>query len=229
MTYFKTLLLFGLLNCLVSCSSGQEEERENSQEMQKETIAEEIATEFDRSVYDEIISELKGIEKHYVKDDLFRLLSLLEYKSDGHALRLKAELEKMGEPERSETIMTLDNSNGYLMHNYGAQADVEMTYWNLSNGNQLISETFIYRSNSPEDISFELYDAKEKQYKSLKIREVIPQYEELETMASSMDPSMGVDGGCIFTLPRNGINISFCADDQCIDLIWQDGTFILNE
>lgn len=34
---------------------------------------------------------------------------------------------------------------------------------------------------------------------------------------------------CEFILPKTGKNIRYCLEENCIDLIWQDGTFLAAE
>lgn len=185
---------------------------------------------FDKKKYQPIIDELKGIEKHFVKNDLPKLLGLLKYNNDDRYKTLENELNAKYEDKSFIKIHLTDIKNGYIEFEKLENIIVEeckqsMVYWNKSNGDILIAhEMKCCTMFCDGSISFQIYNKKSQSYVSIESKVIIPQIDSLK----SLKPMNHIEGDGFdtkYSLPQKGKNIRYCVEQDCIDLIWQDGTF----
>jgi hypothetical protein len=226
----STLVSFLLL---LSCHQDQ---KNNTEKSATEKIEEEITTtnvveqEVALSQYASIINELKGIEKFFVQDNLYNLQGLLKFKNDKRYLALENDLKKKNESPPFINITLLDNHNGYIAF-YEDQTECRqvMVFWNKPNKDILISYVQTCCTMFCEsDISFLLYSQNDQTYIPIKKEDVI---NNIAAIISKRPKNYIENEGynCEFILPRTGKNIRYCLEENCIDLIWQDGIFLATE
>ncbi|MEO1098733.1 MAG: hypothetical protein AAFX57_13425 [Bacteroidota bacterium] len=115
----KTSLYLSIIFTFLSC---RQEQKKSTEEMTTEETAasEDViepaleSTEFDSSGYKIIIDELRGIEKFYVQEDLYRLHSLLKFKDDERYKVLEHDLSTMYEHPLFLNVTMIDPKNGYV-------------------------------------------------------------------------------------------------------------------
>lgn len=193
-----------------------------------------ISRDFDKMKYQPIIEELRGIEKHYVQNDLFKLNSLLQFNNDDRYQALENDLKAKYEEESFFKILLLDTRNGYIEFErlqtiVTEECKQSMVYWNKNDGGIVIAhEMNCCTMFCDGSISFQTYNKNSQSYVSIDSKEIVPQIDSLE----SLQPINYIDGDGFdtkYTLPENGKNIRYCAESNCLQLVWQDGIFSVEE
>jgi hypothetical protein len=206
----------------------------SQEEMIEVSQGEFISRDFDKMKYQPIIDELKGIEKHYVQNDLFKLNSLLRFNNDDRFQALENDLKAKYEEKSIIKIHLLDTKNGYIEFERLQTIVVEeckqsMVYWNKSDGGILIAhEMNCCTMFCDGSISFESYDKESQSYVSIDSKEIVPQIDSLK----SLQPINYIEGDGFdtkYTLPQKGKNIRYCVESNCLELVWQDGIFSIEE
>lgn len=182
--------------------------------------------------YFAIIDELKGLEKYYVQNDLFKLHSLLKFKKDMRYQALENHLNKQFEHASYFNIQTLDMQNGYVEFE-SLEANectkLSMCYWKESNGDILIGHIMNCCTMFCEsDISFKGYSKNYPYYTTVRNKIVIPEIDYLKTIK----PDGHIDGDGYdekYILPKEGKNIRYCVETKCTELVWKDGTFSITK
>lgn len=232
---FKTQFIAAAIFCniliITSCGSSEESSDQETEEIvsNEEEAAPEIdgITAQDSADVNSIMSELKGIEKFAIRDNYNMLLALLEHKDDGRAELVKTIIEKQNlDYYHTFSIIELDASNGYIQYApNGAEVTYTMTYWNLNDGGQLIaSEAWGCGPICESDLTFQRYE--NSSYELLENEDIIPELKELPyEILPNYDPK-GLDPiEFKYQLPKNGKNIQFCLEDDCVELVFDNGVF----
>lgn len=244
MTLLKTTVLISAMVLICSCQqseNGGTQTKNNVNSAKRNTVQintshleeaqhKEIPNDdtVKKDDYQSIINSLKGIEKHYVQNNLFKLHSLLKYNKDERSKKLEDSLTRNNEHSYFFEIQKIDQQNGYIEFEVLQATECtksSMCYWNKSNGDALIGTvndccTMFCQS----DITFEIYHKNNQSYTSVAVKKIIPDIDVLK----SFRPKRYIDGDGYdekYTLPRKGKNISYCVDTDCLDLIWKDGVF----
>lgn len=221
---------------LVACQSNDntEEITITDENHPKEAVAELLdqpsENYIDTLKYLKIIQELEGIEKFYVNNDLLRLHSLLKYKNDELHITLESDLKGNKDYLDYFIILERDVVNGYIKFQKANTESMDyMTYWNQKNGDKLIAhvseEQTMFISSS---ISFKVYNSTEDTYSMIENEKIIPEINELY----SLKPKNHIDGDgydLSIVLPKKGKNINYCVTEECIELLWNDGTFLIKK
>ncbi|WP_421873455.1 hypothetical protein [Marinoscillum sp.] len=179
-----------------------------------------------------VMDELSGIEKYYVRNDLRKLHGLLKFKKDDRLSNYSSQLEKLDESAGSVLNVTLlDAPNGYIEYSESMnECDEAMVYWNKTNGEKLIGHvTNCCTMFCDGSIDFKLYQPDSKSYTRVNGGDIV---EGLD-LVKSLRPEGHIEGDGYdseYILPQKGKNIRYCVgEDRCLDLIWQDGTFVVSD
>jgi len=240
------VLKLGFCLSLALIFSGCKQVQKTSDEETTETAVQNVTSteptteeriDFDPDQSKALLKELKGIEKFYVQDDLYRLYSLLKFKNDNRYEDLERGLEKehasFNPILSSYSILLIDTKNGYMEFNEsGADIYYAMTYWNKSYGDKLIGKSTKICSMVAchTSISFQLYEKDTQTYIPKETSEIIIEIDALKKLRPEgfkEGDDEYYDSGYI--LPQKGKNIRYCVDEKCLDLIWQDGTFSISK
>ncbi len=186
----------------------------------------------DSAYIQSILQELKGIEKFAVKDNFYILSSLLEHKGDSIRHKKVKDIIQRGEEYLREYYFEIsDVKNGYIKYApRGAEVTYTTVYWNLNDGSKLIAtEGWGCGPVCSSDITFQRF--KDGVYETLENEEIIP---EMKALPQMLVPDYNEDENpdpfeFKYVLPRNGKNIQFCLDDNCVVLQWEEGMFIVKE
>lgn len=193
-----------------------------------------ISRDFDKMKYQPIIDELRGIEKHYVQNDLFKLNSLLKFNNDDRYRVLENDLKAKYEEKSFIKIHLIDTKNGYIEFERLQTIVVEeckqsMVYWIKSDGGIVIAQEMnCCTMFCDASISFQTYDKKSQSYVSIDSKEIVPQIDSLK----SLKPINHIEGDGFdtkYTLPQKGKNIRYCVESKCLELVWQDGIFSIEK
>lgn len=218
----------------IGCSQkkNQETVSEETTTVSEEKPAEELISAKDSLFVESLIQDLQGIEKHAVEGNFYRMMALLIFNGDNNSNKVNALLKKVSwNPSYKAMVFgVVDKKNGYAQFSAShpsiqAQGSLTIVYWNLSDGTQLVA----YASTDCDmfceaEISFKNY--KNGVYESIENQEIIPDINKLNKILLPVR-----DGGVDFKfiLPQNGKNIQYCANDNCIELLWKDGIFLPGE
>ena len=177
-----------------------------------------------------IIKGLQGIEKYAVKNDFYLLNSLLKYKGDSiTAGRIEKILLKKDDYLRTYIIEKLDIKSGYIKFSpAAAEVTYTMTYWNMKDGSKLIAtESWGCGPVCQSEVRFQTFE--NGKYLDKDETKVIPDIEKLPGMLVPDYSEKNSDPlEFKFLLPQNGKNINFCLEKKCIELKWNEGTFVIN-
>jgi len=232
MSQLTTLICLGIL-IISGCQQPKNQTEEETTEEAVETPApqEKVLTDQDSAFMDALIADLKGIDQFFVTDSYKRLQAILIRNDHPEVSRVNEILENVSTSEPDYYLEDYMPENGYLSFTPGPiEVFVDMVYWNVSDGSQLIATQS--RACGPVcddmDISFERYA--NGSYEALEngipaVRELslilVPDLAELE----KLDPFE-----FYFKLPIKGKDLNFCLEGgDCLLLKWNDGTFKLAE
>ncbi len=210
----KVTLLIILMVCVAACNSGSNSKQKNDEVQVPVQLPEDAETisNLDSSFMKSFIINLKGIEKHIVRNDFYLMASLLAYNGDtiSHN-RMVDILKNTDEFVLHYNIEVLDRKAGYIRYSpRGAEVVYTSTYWNLKNGAELIGlEEWGCGPVCQSEISFTKFE--NGTYDKLTPQTVIPS---IDALPSRLVPDY--------------TNIQFCLEDNCIELIWSDGEFRLD-
>lgn len=225
------VLIFGFL--IAACGSKQAPENRQAEVTEEEADAMETSgiTHADSVYVNGLLDQLQGIEKFGVGKDFGMLASLLAYKGDSTTYKKIYDiLQKKDEYVQLFSISALDSKNGYIVYApSGAEVTYTKVYWNLNDGAKLLAtEAWGCGPVCSSDIYFTKY--KDGAYTSLETAAVIPDVESLPKMLiPEYDPEEENADPIEFkyVLPQKGKNIQFCLEQKCIELIWNEGTFLI--
>jgi hypothetical protein len=239
------IVFFGLSLLVVSCSNNQKEKRQDdqdyaervigdiSEEVQEEPVAEKMNREEkdmqtkDKELFAPFFNELKGIEKFFVKDNVYRLYKLLEFKGEEDLDDIKLYVEKKNS-YLMINIIDLDAKNGYIAFDQPeTDCRTTMVYWNGPNNVPFIGTSQNCCTMFCEGgLSFEVY-GEEIGYEKLVDSVVVP---EINTLYN-MKPKGHIEGEGFdrsFILPKEGKNILFqLGNEKSIELVWNEGKFLI--
>lgn len=174
-----------------------------------------------------IIAELKGIEKFAVRDNYDLLLALMQHNGDERADLVKTIIEKQElDYYHTYSIIELDAGNGYIQYApVGAEVTYTMTYWNMEDGSQLIAtEAWGCGPICESDLTFSKFQ--NGVYELLENKDVIPEIEILPSwLVSDYDPNGEEPIEFRYHLPKKGKDIEFCLEDNCVNLVLENGKF----
>ncbi len=176
----------------------------------------------DSLFFESKLSALKGIEKYAIGRSYYMLSSVLGFKGEEAAYKRTREiLESLEEYPTFFQILELDVNNGYIKYApIGAEVTYTEVYWNLKDGSQLIArESWGCGPICESEISFVMH--KDGAFQNLNVLDIIPEINELPPMIDETGDPVEYQ----FVLPRNGKDIKYCLEEDCITLQWKEGTF----
>ena len=175
------------------------------------------------------LSKLSLIEQFATGNDLKMLQSLLRYHGDSlEAKKTEVLAYNTNEFIPAYEIRELDAKNGYMVYYpIGTETIITTTYWNLASGSQLIAtETTGCGPVCESDILFHKHH--KGKLSKLNTADIMPDIGLLREMLVPDYKTIQDPLELKFELPRKGKNISFCLENNCIELIWNGKTFAIN-
>lgn len=220
-----------LILLIAACNSGTNSQQEKESIQLPEQIPEDVESisNMDSSFVNSFIGNLKGIEKHAVRNDFYMMTSLLANKGDTiSSNRMVNILKKKDEYVLGYIIEELDGRSGYMRYRpQGAEVVYTTTYWNMEAGADLIAlEAWSCGPVCESEIVFTKFV--NGKYSRLNAQDVIPA---IDSLPSRLLPGYQPDGDPVefrYILPRKGKNMQFCLEDNCLELIWDEGVFRLS-
>lgn len=221
----KNLIMFTLVFAVIcGCTQSSTE----TQETQTTDTQNDSFESLDSTAVNSIISKLQGIEKYAVKDNYFTLAKLLAFKEDEK--NYQGIIKLIGK-KGSGYIEKLDLKNGFIKYSDFQHGDhvISVTYWNKSDKSKLIATVDAFSDGMAleSNISFELYQ--NGNYIVKELNQIIPEIDRAYSIVDAAIPEDLEFYNNFWNLPNSGKNIKYCLENECVELLWNDGVFLLGK
>jgi len=181
----------------------------------------------DSASVNSMINKLQGIEKYAVKDNYYTFAKLLKFKDDEK--NYQGIIKLLGTKEHGY-IENLDRKNGFIVYNDSHKGDrvITVTYWNKSDGSKLVGTVDAFSDGMAleSSISFELFH--DGNYVRQELRQIIPELKSVYGIVNAAIPEDLEFYSNSWVLPNSGKNINYCVENECVELLWNDGVFLIS-
>ena len=181
-----------------------------------------------------LIAELNGIEKYVILGNYNILSAILMYNGDtANSNKVNEVIIKQDGHLNIFNINSLDKNNGYIIYGpIAAEVTYTATYWELKDGSRLIcTEESTCGPVCSSSLSFLNYI--DGMYSEVENTDVIPEYNTLQKSLLPKYDDLDIETGdpleFQFLLPKNGKDITYCLDEDCITLQWKNELFLIKQ